>query len=280
MRRWFGMMVAVVSALVFAPAGFAQDTQYTAVASTINAPTLPFSHPGYAANGNFTVQVTNGNCVGTYTVNAAPVAGSGPGGSNPPVTTTTTYIGFPAGSFLFASAGSGTYTVTVTETGACNPPTDPVVFQVVVPAIAVTPYTVTSTRVDTSLPFGAPGFVNDGQFTVTIADGNCTGTYTVNATPVAGSGPNGSTPPLTTVVTYIGFPAGSFLFANAGPGQYTVTVTETGTCVFAQGQDPTIVPVALGKWSIPVSVPVNAPLALLLSALGLAGVAVRRLRGR
>ena len=78
MRRWFGMMVAVVSALVFAPAGFAQDTQYSALASTLNAPTLPFSDPGYAANGSFTVLVTNGSCAGTYTVNAAPVAGSGP----------------------------------------------------------------------------------------------------------------------------------------------------------------------------------------------------------
>ncbi|MFO1282078.1 MAG: hypothetical protein U1F51_06330 [Burkholderiales bacterium] len=280
MRRWIGRLMAVVSALVFAPAGFAQDTQYSALASTLNAPTLPFSDPGYAANGSFTVLVTNGSCAGTYTVNAAPVAGSGPGGSNPPLTTINTYIGFPAGSFLFANAGSGLYTVTVTETGACNPPIDPVVFQVQVPAVAVTPYTVTSARVDTSLPFGAPGFTNDGQFIVTIADGNCTGTYTVNATPVGGSGPNGSTPPLTTVVAYIGFPEGNFLFANAGPGQYTVTVTETGTCVFAQGQDPTIITVGLGKWSIPVSVPMNAPLALLLAALGLAGVAVRRLHRR
>jgi hypothetical protein len=109
------------------------DAQYTVSATTIR-PTCPFGTANYVANGSFTVAVTNGStCAGTYTVNAVPVAGSGPAGSTPPSTTVVTYIGFPAGNFLFANAGAGQYTVTVTETGACNPPTDPLVVLVTVP---------------------------------------------------------------------------------------------------------------------------------------------------
>lgn len=76
---------------------------------------------------------------------------------------------------------------------------------------------------------------NDGSITTTVADSpGCTGaTYTVNASPVASSGPGGSTPPFTSVVTYIGFPAGPFLFANAGFGQYTITVSTTSVCMEA-----------------------------------------------
>jgi hypothetical protein len=98
------------------------------------SPSLPFDDPGYTANGSFTVTVVNGTCVGTYSVTASPIAGSGPGGSTPPFTTITGYFGFGQGNFLFNNAGYGSYTVSVNNTnGACNPDVNPVVFQVDIP---------------------------------------------------------------------------------------------------------------------------------------------------
>lgn len=100
---------------------------------------------------------------------------------------------------------------------------------------------------------------NDGSITTTVADSpGCTGaTYTVNASPVASSGPGGSTPPFTSVVTYIGFPAGPFLFANAGFGQYTITVSTTSVCTEAPNVStvtltppaPTSIP-TLSEWGM------------------------------
>lgn len=155
------------------------DAQYTAVATSIVPPTCPFASPGYTPNGSFTVTVTNGStCAGTYTVNASPVANSGPGGSTPPLTTVTTYIGFPQGAFFFGNAGSGTYTVTVTETGPCNPPVDPVVFQVVVPngVDAVAPIFTVTNLIGTVLvdndPLTPQGTaLNFGN--ITIPEGSC-----------------------------------------------------------------------------------------------------------
>ena len=61
------------------------DANPTVAAGTITSPSCPYVSSGYVANGSFQVVVTNGStCTGTYTVGAAPVAGSGPSGSTPP----------------------------------------------------------------------------------------------------------------------------------------------------------------------------------------------------
>ncbi|MBK7425888.1 MAG: hypothetical protein IPI60_02045 [Saprospiraceae bacterium] len=123
------------------------DTPITVTPLFVTPPTCPFGSANYAPNGSFTINVANGSCVGTYTVMATPVVGSGPGGSTPPPTTVTTYIGFPAQNFLFANAGAGCYNVSVTETTTCNLATEPTVIQVCVPdgtdAVAPTFYVLT-----------------------------------------------------------------------------------------------------------------------------------------
>ncbi|MCB9281440.1 MAG: T9SS type A sorting domain-containing protein [Lewinellaceae bacterium] len=114
-----------------------------------------------------------------------------------------------------------------------------------------------------SCPFVSPGYVANGDFTIEVQDGSCTGTYTVSATPIAGSGPLGSTPPFTTITTYIGFPDGQFFFGNAGAGQYTVTVTETSGCNFAPGVNPMSITVTVQD-----GIDVTAPLIYLQDWFG------------
>ena len=64
-----------------------------------------------------------------------------------------------------------------------------------------------TTTVDVVTPserFTSPGYTPNGSITVHVTDGpDCTGTYTVGSVPVPNSAPNGSTPPNTTVITYI-----------------------------------------------------------------------------
>ena len=135
--------------------------------------------------------------------------------------------------------------------------------------------TVTYVTVNPSLAFGAPGYVADGSITANVADvPGCTGgTYTVNASPVAGSGPLASTPPFTTVTTYIGFPQGAFLFGNAGWGSYTITTTTTA-CGVGAPPPPTVDVVTFA-----VTIPTLTEWAMILFALLMAGsgaVLVRR----
>ena len=117
--------------------GIFQTLQYDAphtLSANAVPPTCPYASPGYVPNGSFTVTVNNGAaCAGIYTVQAVPVPGSGLNGSTPPPLTTNIYIGFPAGTFSFINAGVGQYTVTVTETGPCNPQINPVTITVTVP---------------------------------------------------------------------------------------------------------------------------------------------------
>ena len=172
------------------------------------------------------------DCAGTYTVSCTPIAGSGPGGSDPPFTSITAYIGFPQGNFLFNNAGNGEYLITVLNTnGSCSPPINPVYFHAW--PTSYTPIFVPVIARDTnvfppSVPFKGQGYTADGHFTVKVYDTlTCSGTYTIYVSPVPNSAPDGTTPPTTFIVGYIGFPAGSFLFDGAGTGRYRVTVTQT-----------------------------------------------------
>jgi hypothetical protein len=234
--------------------------------------TRPFAAPNYQPNGSFTMGVVNpATCAGTYTVQASPVAGSGPGGSTPPNTAVVAYIGFGQGNFLFANAGVGDYRVTATQTGSqcVHAPGDEqrVLTVTINEGPFDTPYSVSvASQVNTSLTFNSPSYTADGAFTINVANGSCAGTYTIQASPVAGSGPGGSTPPNTVVVAYIGFGQGNFLFANAGIGDYLVTVTETGVCTFEPGNDPT---------TLTVSIVGNEPLASLdVTALDLGPIGI------
>jgi hypothetical protein len=81
-----------------------------------------------------------------------------------------------------------------------------------------------------TVAFDDGGYTANGSFTVTVTDDECsTGTYTINAAPVFHSAPDSTTPPSTTITTYIGFPEGSRLFDNAGVGDYTLTMTQTSS---------------------------------------------------
>jgi hypothetical protein len=170
------------------------DSPITTSTSSVR-PSCPFSTPAYMANGSFSVVVGNGTCVGTYTVSAVPVAGSGPAGSTPPNTTVTAYIGFGAGTFFFNNAGAGQYTVTVNQTGSCVLATNPTILTVTVldgldttapnmtvqniigDILAEVPATTTLNLGNIQLPEGACG--RQDQFFVTLFD-NCDQTITAS----------------------------------------------------------------------------------------------------
>lgn len=136
-------------AVLFVQQAHAQDDQFGVQVIDVISPSLPESDPGYATDGSFTIEVTDGaSCAGTYTVNASPDANSSPLGNTPSFTTVTTYIGFGEGTFLFANAGVGTYTVTVTETSECDPPESPVVITAEIPGINQATVTVTKSFSD------------------------------------------------------------------------------------------------------------------------------------
>ena len=85
------------------------------------------------------------------------------------------------------------------------------------------PYTVNWADVPASCPSTSPGFVPDGSFSVTIGDSpTCTGTYDV----IVIAGPFATNP-----AGYAGVGAGTYVFNEAGPGVYTVQITETSICL-------------------------------------------------
>ena len=165
----FGLVIALT--IVGPVQGFAQDDQFAVTVAQITAPSFPFNDPGYTADGSFTINVTDGpSCPGTYAVNAAPVAGSGPGGSTPPLTTITTYIGFPQGNFFFGNAGVGDYLVTVTETSGCALEENPVQITVTIPDGEYDePFTASATNIiGTTYTYPHPMYTNDGSFTISV----------------------------------------------------------------------------------------------------------------
>jgi Secretion system C-terminal sorting domain len=213
---------------------------FSAKADNVTLPSLPFNDPSYMPNGSFNIVASDLGCAGTYSVSAQPVLGSGPSGSTPPIISPSAYIGFGQGGFLFGNAGYGTYEVTVTETNVnCSGDPKQVKFLVVIPN---EPPKITGTPININSPscaFNSANYVANGSFTINVMDDPLfTGIYVVNAVPIAASGPNGSTPALTPVTTYVGFSEGNFLFNNAGAGQYKVTITNTETIPYALAANP------------------------------------------
>ncbi|MBK6401448.1 MAG: IPTL-CTERM sorting domain-containing protein [Rhodocyclaceae bacterium] len=139
--------------------------------------------------------------------------------------------------------------------------------------------TVSYVTVPPTLPFTDPGYTPNGSITATVADTpDCTGgTFTVNASPIAASGPGGSNPPLTTVVTYIGFPAGNFLFANAGYGGYRITTTTTA-CAAGTPPAPIVNTVAVLGASAATAIPTISEWGMIIMSSLLALLAVFTLR--
>jgi hypothetical protein len=84
------------------------------------------------------------------------------------------------------------------------------------------PLTITASYVLPTCPDFSPGFVPDGSFSIVIGDSpTCVGTYDIQV--LAG--------PYTTDPTgYAGVGQGTYLFEDAGPGTYTISVTETTVC--------------------------------------------------
>jgi hypothetical protein len=265
----------------------ALSQQYWAGVDVLAPTSLTFADPSYTANGQFEVRVEEWvDCsAGTYTLTAVPVAGSGPTGSTPPTTSPGSFADEAAGGFLFLGAGAGRYVVDVVQTaGPCAAPTNPVVVDVVVPESSAA-FTVRTIAQPSTEAYGAPGYIDDGELYVTVADGTCAGSYSIGVTPVPGSGPGGTTPP-DPPGDYAGVPAGTFLFVGVGPGRYSVSVADTSACVMPS-KSTTLVAAVPGVAAAPpppvepaVPVPVDDSLAIVLVAGLLAGTAARRLSRR
>ena len=97
------------------------------------------------------------------------------------------------------------------------------------------PYVVNWTDSPASCNSSSPGFAPDGSFSVTIEDSpTCTGIYDIVVT----SGPYTLDP-----AGYSGVTAGTYTFEDAGPGSYTVQITETSVCL--PFNDPEVITVVV-----------------------------------
>lgn len=105
------------------------------VSETTVSPSCPEISPGYFSDGSFTIEITDAlSCPGTtYDIIITPVIGSSPQNNTPPVPVPNNQIGVPAGIYNFNFAGAGQYTVSVLETGPCNPTQNPVDLVVTIP---------------------------------------------------------------------------------------------------------------------------------------------------
>ena len=127
------------------------------------------------------------------------------------------------------------------------------------------PPTADFTATAPSCYFGSANYSPDGSFDITIEDSeSCIGTtYDITITPVADSAPDGSTPPMPNPINRTGVLAGTYTFEEAGPGAYTIEVTETGPCL----QKPDLTPVQVDV-IVPDAIDLDAPSKTVTDVLG------------
>ena len=101
----------------------------------------------------------------------------------------------------------------------------------------------TSSAFAPTCPYISPGYVPDGSFIINISNiPACPApTYDITATPVAGSGPLGSNPPIPVPNSYPNVTPGDYLFFFAGAGNYQINISRNTMCTPAMMADTSFV---------------------------------------